>query len=123
MTGTRSIKAAQDWIGVNAAEDDGQAREVISSLPALQTGEAWVWSPAFLRLLKRVHIEMFETFDSHATPKPGQARVVPKRRADIDLDRLGAEIAATVERSKEQDLKALRAKLRALQATIVESRR
>lgn len=123
MTGTRSIKAAQDWISVNAAEDGvAEAREVIGSLPALQTGEAWVWSPAFLRLLKRVRIEMFETFDSHATPKPGQTRVVPKQRADIDLEKLGAEIAATVQRAQEHDPKALRAQAADLrrQLTVAE---
>jgi hypothetical protein len=121
MTGTRSIKAAQDWIGVNAAEDGvAEAREVIGSLPALQTGEAWVWSPAFLRILKRVRINMFDTFDSHATPKPGQTRAVPKKRADIDLEKLGAEIAATVQRSKDQDPKALRASVSALTAQLAD---
>lgn len=124
MTGTRSIKAAQDWIGVNAAEDGAaEAREVIGSLPALQTGEAWVWSPAFLRLLKRVRIEMFETFDSHATPKPGQTRVVPKQRADIDLEKLGAEIAATVQRAQEHDPRALRASIGGLNAQLVSKDR
>lgn len=124
MTGPRSIKAAQDWIGVNAAEDAaGQAREVIASLPALQVGEAWVWSPGFLRLLQRVRIRMFDTFDSHATPKPGQARVVPKRRADIDLKALGAEIAATVERAREQDPKGLRAEVAALTTQLADKDR
>lgn len=120
MTGPRSIKAAQDWIGVNADGDGDRAREVIASLPALQTGQAWVWSPGFLRLLQRVQISMFDTFDSHATPKPGQARVVPRGRADIDLDRLGAEIAATVQRSRESDPKALRANVRELNAQLAQ---
>ncbi|ORB76425.1 hypothetical protein BST46_30195, partial [Mycobacterium timonense] len=35
MTGPRSIKAAQDWIRVNAADDDTQASEVIATLPSL----------------------------------------------------------------------------------------
>ena len=113
MTGTRSIKAAQDWISVNADNDATTAREIVGSLPSLTVGEGWVWSPAFLRRVMRVKFDLFETFDSHATPKPGQARIVPKRRADIDLKQLGAEIAATVERAKEHDPRTLQATVRA----------
>lgn len=72
MTGPRSIKAVQDWINVNADHDDTTARQVIASLPSLAVGEGWVWSPGFLRILKRTTFPMFNTFDSHATPKPGQ---------------------------------------------------
>lgn len=48
MTGPRSIKAVQDWISVNADHDDTTAREVITSLPSLPTGQGWV-EPRFLR--------------------------------------------------------------------------
>lgn len=123
MTGPRSIKAAADWISVNATDDGADARTVITSLPGLQTGEAWVWSPAFLRLLQRVRITMSDTFDSHATPTPGHTRAVPKTRADIDLDALGAEIAATVERAKETDPRRLRARLAELRSELSAAQR
>ncbi|MCA2338725.1 ATP-binding protein [Mycobacterium avium] len=100
-TGPRSIKAAQDWISVNADSTGTRAREVVESLPTLRVGEAWVWSPAFLGLLRRVQLPLFETFDSHATPRPGQARVIPKTRAEIDLKKLTAEIAATAAKAAE----------------------
>jgi hypothetical protein len=121
MTGPRSIKAAQDWISVNAGDDETASRDVVASLPSLQTGEAWVWSPAFLRLLKRVNITKFDTFDSHATPKPGETRTIPKTRADIDLEKLGHEIAATVQRAKENDPKTLRSRTAALQAQLTRT--
>lgn len=123
MTGPRSIKAAADWISVNATDDGAEARTVIASLPGLQTGEAWVWSPAFLRLLQRVRITMSDTFDSHATPTPGHTRAVPKTRADIDLDALGAEIAATVERAKETDPRRLGAQLAELRSELGAAQR
>ncbi len=123
MTGPRSIKAAADWISVNATDDGAEARTVITSLPGLQTGEAWVWSPAFLRLLQRVRITMSDTFDSHATPTPGHTRAVPKTRADIDLEALGAEIAATVERAKETDPRRLRAALVELRSELSAAQR
>lgn len=114
MTGPRSIKAVQDWINVNADHDETTARQVIASLPSLPVGEGWVWSPGFLRILKRTTFPMFSTFDSHATPKPGQTRVVPKRRADIDLEKLGAEIAATRERARHNDPHALHSEIQSL---------
>lgn len=120
MTGPRSIKAVQDWINVNADVDE-RGREVIASLPSLQTGEAWVWSPGVLRLLKRVHITKFTTFDSHQTPQPGQSRIVPKRRADIDLEKLGAEIAATAVRARENDPASLRARVTAAERAAAEA--
>lgn len=123
MTGPRSIKAAADWISVNATDDGAEARTVIASLPGLQTGEAWVWSPAFLRLLQRVRITMSDTFDSHATPAPGHTRAVPKTRADIDLEALGAEIAATVERAKDADPRRLRAQLAELRSELSAAQR
>lgn len=114
MTGRLTIKAVRDWIGVNADSDEVSAREVIGSLPSLQVGEAWIWSPAFLRLVKRVQIDMFTTYDSHFTPKPGQRRAAPVERAEIDLAKVGEEIAATVERAQATDPRALRAQVTAL---------
>lgn len=121
MTGPRSIKAVQEWISVNADQDAVTAREVVASLPTLETGEGWVWSPGFLRLLTRARFPLFATFDSHATPKPGQVRVVPAARADIDLDRLGREIAATRERARDNDPRALRSRLEDLSRQMAEA--
>jgi hypothetical protein len=92
MTGPRSIKAAQDWISVNATAEDPTSAEVITSLPTLDTGEGWVWSPAFLHTLRRVRFLKFNTFDSHVTPTPGRRRVLPRNRADIDLAKIRADI-------------------------------
>ena len=108
MTGPRSIKAVEQWVGVNADQDGSAAKDIIGSLPTLEVGEGWVWSPGFLRLRVRARFPLFETFDSHATPKPGQIRIVPTTRANVDLERLGREIAATAERARENDPSALR---------------
>lgn len=115
MTGRLTIKAVKDWISVNADEDSTSARVVIGSLPSLATGEAWVWSPAFLADVQRIKVTLFSTFDSHATPKPGERRIVPTKRVEVDLAKLGAEIVASVERAKATDPKALRDRLVALE--------
>lgn len=118
MSGPRSIKAVQDWISVNADQDDATVRDVVSSLPALPVGQGWVWSPGFLRILQRTTFPKFSTFDSHATPAPRQARVVPKVRAEIDLDALGAEIAATRDRARDTDASSLSTVNAALRADL-----
>ncbi|MFW0154125.1 helicase HerA domain-containing protein [Mycobacterium sp. smrl_JER01] len=121
MTGPRSIKAVREWISVNSDQDDEDVRDIIGSLPSLAVGEGWVWSPGFLWLCKRAQFPLFSTFDSHATPAPGRIRVVPKARAEIDLDRLGAEIAATRERARESDPSALRAEAKGLRNTLEDA--
>lgn len=121
-TGPRSIKAVADWISVNASQDDTTARTVISSLPSLPTGHGWIWSPSFLGILEHVAFPLFATFDSHATPKPGQRRIVPNERAEIDLDKLGAEIAATRQRAQDNDPRRLHTEIQSLRDELVAAK-
>lgn len=113
MTGPRDVAAIDEWVRLHADED--QARELKSSLPALPVGTAWVWSPGWLGVLQQVEVRRRRTFDSSATPKPGQVRPNPKRLAPVDLASLGERITATVERAKADDPKALRARVAELE--------
>lgn len=106
MTGPRDVAAIDEWVRLHADED--QARELKASLPSLPVGTAWVWSPGWLELLRRVAVRRARTFDSSATPKAGQPRPAPKRMAPVDLEALGAQIAATVEKAKADDPRELR---------------
>lgn len=109
----RDRKAIKDWIVVKEAQD---TQGVVDSLPSMPTGTAWVWSPV-RDILRRVHVRRIMTFDSYATPKPGQRRAEPRKLAVIDLDKLGQQIAATRERAKEQDPAELRRRIRELEAS------
>jgi hypothetical protein len=66
----------------------------------------------------RVEIRKRTTFNSGATPRPGETRIEPKVLAKIDIEKLGAEIAATVERSKSTDPKELQRRVRELEAQL-----
>lgn len=57
--------AVKTWIDDCASA--AQGREVLASLPMLETGEGWVWSPGE-NLLKRTTFPMITTFDS-SNPK------------------------------------------------------
>jgi SpoVK/Ycf46/Vps4 family AAA+-type ATPase len=82
LTGKLDIAAIDDWIRAHADEDD--ARDLKASLPKLPVGTAWVWSPGWLDLLVKVQIRERRTFDSSATPKVGQQRIVPRDFARVD---------------------------------------
>jgi hypothetical protein len=89
---------------------------VLPSLPSLETGEAWVWTPE-RGLLERVQVRKARTFDSSQTPKPGETAIVANVKP-IDVDALGAAIKATVERAKENDPAELRKRIRELETPV-----
>lgn len=116
MLSPRAVAAVKEWI-VTKNEDDEKG--VLASLPELPTGTAWVWSP--LRgILEKVAVRRIRTFDSYATPKPGEVRVEPKARRELDLDALGEQMRATVEKAKAEDPAELRKQIRELQRQLAE---
>jgi hypothetical protein len=112
MTGPHDIKAVMEWVNVHASAE--QAAEMLKSLPPLPRGDAWFWSPSAFEIFKRIHFRQRETFDSSRTPKVGEARLVPKVLAMPDLQKLGQDIAATIEHAKENDPAALKRQVAAL---------
>jgi hypothetical protein len=92
MTGKLDRDAINAWVAAHA--DDEDARELKSTLAALPVGTAWVWSPGWLGILRKVQVRRRRTFDSSATPKPGQRVTQPRRFADVDLARLRARLDA-----------------------------
>ena len=112
--GPRDRKVIREWF---KGHDEALMELPDTTLPKLQTGEAIIYSPHWLGLEepKRIKFRQIKTYDSYKTPEPGEVRAAPRGAAEIDLDALGAEIAATVERAKENDPAELRkevAKLR-----------
>lgn len=118
MVHPRDIGALKEWIDVHA--DETKSAEVIDSLPSLPIGDAWFWSPGWMDLLVRVQVRKRETFDSSATPKPGEAIRQPKTMAKLDLENLGQQIQATVETAKANDPKELKRRIAELEKKVRE---
>jgi hypothetical protein len=114
LTGAHDRKAIEEWVDAHG-DDASKGREMLSSLSSLQRGEAWIWSPGWLRKLVRTTFRDRETFDSSATPKVGGRLVSPKTVAAVDLNALGEQIKATVEKAKADDPKELRKQIAELQ--------
>lgn len=116
----RDIGAIKEWVDVHA--DPQQARDMIASLPSLPIGTAWFWSPGWGDFFERVKIRERHTFDSGATPKPGEKARKPKALAQIDIEALGEQIKATVEAKKANDPAALRKQIADLQKQLAASK-
>jgi hypothetical protein len=117
LTGAHDRKAIEEWVDAHG-DDASKGKEMLSSLSSLQRGEAWVWSPGWLRKLVRTTFRDRETFDSSATPKVGGRLVTPKSVAAVDLNALGEQIKATVEKAKADDPKELRRQIAELQRQV-----
>jgi hypothetical protein len=115
MTGPQDRDAIQRWVENNA---EGDSKGMLESLPVLSLGEAWVWSPGWLKIFKRVQIDARTTFDSSATPAVGARLVAPHGAARVDLAALKAKLGATIERAKEEDPKLLRARIAQLEGEL-----
>lgn len=105
----QDIAALDAWIDVHGTVEE--RKTLLDSISSLPVGDAWFWSPGWPReegIFKRVHVLPIATFDSGATPRPGEKRIQPKNLADVDLDALKRQMAATIEKAKADDPKALR---------------
>lgn len=103
-TGPRDRAAVLEWVKYH-----DQDLEIAKSLPELADGQCWIWSPEFLGDTVQNKFRRRETFDSGQTPKMLKAMKRPARLADVDLAAVEKKMAATIERAKAEDPKALRA--------------
>jgi uncharacterized protein len=105
----QDLKAVNAWIDVHGSDEERQT--LMGSLPSLPVGDGWFWSPGWPTtdgIFTRAKVLPIETFDSGATPKPGEKRREPKNVADIDLEAIKRQMAATIERAKADDPKLLK---------------
>lgn len=114
--GAQERKALREWmkeVGVDRSE-------AIDELPSLEVGEAYLWSPGWLREFRRVRIGKRKTFDASATPKVGAkaGTAAPRKLADHELEALRQTMAEVVEKAEQDDPKALRRKVAELRAQV-----
>jgi len=115
----QDLAAMNAWVDVHGTLE--QKKTLMDSLPSLPIGDAWFWSPGWPTtdgIFQRVHVLPIETFDSGATPKSGVKPVEPKQAADVDLDVLKRQMAATIEKAKADDPRELRKQIKALEARL-----
>jgi hypothetical protein len=117
-TGPHDRKAIEEWIKFHGTKDERDI--VLGELSGLPTGTAFVWWPVE-EILRKVEIRQARTYDSSATPKPGERRRAPKKLADVDLQALRKQMAATIEKAEAEDPTKLRARVRELEKKLATS--
>lgn len=119
ITSPQDRKALGDWVAGHA--EPGEQKMVEDSLAGLKQGEGWVWSPAWLEeSLQRIKVRKARTFDSSATPKPGETRREAKVLARVDLDRLKEGMERVVVEAEKNDPRKLRARVRELEKELAK---
>lgn len=115
-TSPQDRKAILAWV-----EHHALGRGIVEELPTLEDGEAWMWSPYWLKTAERIKFHQRRTFDSGATPELGKGRP-SARLADIDLSKLQEDMADTIEKAEAADPRKLTARIRALEAELRKER-
>jgi uncharacterized protein len=115
MSLPNDIRTVSEWLGSEVSPEF--AKQVAASLPALPRGAAFIGS-APLGLGQKIQVAAKETFDSGATPKPGERRIEPKVLAPIDIQKLGTQIAESIREQEENSPEALRARIAELQRQV-----
>jgi uncharacterized protein len=110
MTGPHERKAIAGWVA-----DKGMDVNLVDELPSLNVGDAYLWSPQFLRVTKRIHIAQKTTYDASSTPVVGAAIVKPKELSPVDVEKIKASMADVVKRTEESDPRKLKAEIARLQ--------
>lgn len=113
LVGTNDRGAAESWVKAQDLSDE--AREMMAALPKLKQGTAYCYAPALLGEPRFMDVRPITTFDSSATPKPGQKRKEPKTVADIDLEAVREAMADAIERAQADDPKHLRKRITELE--------
>lgn len=114
-TSPQDIAVIREWVKYHQTGDD-----VLSSLASLPDGVAWIWSPQFLQVMKKVQIRRRRTFDSGATPKNFTGSNVKHAAtlADINLADIQKQMASTIEKIKADDPRELRKQIATLTAEL-----
>lgn len=106
--------AIKGWVQENVS---GQELP-LGELASLDVGEGFVWSPAWLNILKRVRFGQITTADTSSTPKVGAVGKAEPRAAAIDIDALRESFSAAAGEVEENKPAALRRQIVTLQKAL-----
>ena len=109
----QDIAAIESWMKYHGGDT-----AMLKTLAGLESGEAWVWSPHFLKETgRRFRFQLSRTFDSGATPtnRTKDAKRKPATLADIDVAALSKAMSETIERQAADDPRLLRQRIAELE--------
>lgn len=120
IVGPNSLKAVTDWLGEHVPKK--KVGEHVETLRSLNRGSCLVVSPGWLKFEGVVDVRLRHTFDSSATPKPGERqRRVTGKAAKPDLVKYQERMKETIERAKSEDPKELRKQVAELKGKLAKA--
>lgn len=112
--GAQERKAIMAWVTHHGVD----VRKMVDDLPSLQRGEAYVWSPQWLEIFKKIKIAKRVTFDASATPKVGDRKSKPGKLSAFDIEQVSKAMSEVVERVQQNDPELLKTRIRELEAKL-----
>lgn len=100
MTGLQERDTMEKLIKDADREEASRLKEL---LPTLETGNAHIWSPRWLKVSDTFHILEKKTFDSSATPEVGARRVEPRKLSPVDVEAITADWQDVIEEAEKKD--------------------
>lgn len=116
ISGPHERAAINDWV----VHQDFDVAAMVQELPSLQQGEAFFWSPSWLREARRIRVGQITTFDSSSTPVVGARDVKPVARPSVDPEALREALEAAGAAEREEDPRDLRRRIAELERELVE---
>lgn len=115
ITGPHERKAIVDWI-----QDKGLDKHSIEDdLAGLAVGQCFLWSPQWLKLLKKIAILPKQTFDASSTPTMGKA-VATRTLAPVDINFLRTALSSAITDAKQNDPVELRKEITMLKKELAK---
>ncbi|MCL4299498.1 MAG: hypothetical protein KJ077_27430 [Anaerolineae bacterium] len=111
MNAAQERKAVRDWIDTQGID----AGAAVDELPQLEIGEAYVWSPQWLKFFGKVKIGRKLTYNASATPTFDTAAMPPRPLARTDLEALREAMQQVVKQAEARDPAALRRRIAELE--------
>lgn len=120
LTAPQDLAAIDAYLTFHGCGKEAKGR-ILADVAKLPTGEAYVISPGTLEIEpRRVKVAKRKSHDSSATPEAGKQAAAPRKLADVDLSALQKQMAASIERAKQDDPRHLRAELAKLQKQLAD---
>ncbi len=116
MYGSQERKAMEDWLVEKHSDVD-----LIEDLPYLEVGQAYVWSPRWLKTTRKVQMPLKRTFDDAKTPEFGEARIKPVALKPQDLDAIREAMSTAIQQAEENDPKALKKQIAQLRQDLARA--
>jgi hypothetical protein len=112
-------KAVKEWVATNG--DTRVTDRVMASMASLDVGEAWLYSPKWLKLLAQIRVRKPKTLDSSSTPTDDERELDEQApRAPVDKAELARQMSEVVERAKGKDPAELKKRIAELEAQLAD---